>query len=473
MKLYTNTSFASELIDEAKLFFREPFQIAAQPSADIYHFCEQDGSEVSHTVVYRDYCVVKKHPAVYRNELQRKKIVKQNAKCAIYECLKQATGTFVPWGALTGIRPTKLARELEEEFSSFETIFRTVYDVSEEKIRLAERILLQQERMHKGNDCDTDVYVGIPFCVSKCSYCSFSGGEIGKMQKLVQPYLDALFYDLNTTKRILQSGKYHCKNLYIGGGTPTSLDVVPLEEVIRTVSEIPHEEFTVEAGRPDTITKEKLDVFARYGVNRVSVNPQTFCQSTLDRIGRRHTVRQIYEAFEAVRPYGFVVNADFIAGLPGESFEEFCFGIDEICKIRPQNVTVHSLALKRGAELKQNGELQQNDTVQQMIEYAHRTLSSAGYEPYYLYRQKYMSANLENVGFTLPGYVCRYNVDNMEETTSVLACGSGAISKRIFGKENRIERAANAKDVAWYVGNVQEICRKKERLFLDETSCGR
>ncbi len=468
ISLYTNEpAFASELLDEVKLFFpKESFVLLTDPQkADIRHELRICGSEMKNTVWFRDLTQINFFRFTSEEEIYRKRMKKRYAKLAMFSCLQKFFGKTPPWGALTGIRPTKLAWEITESGEDFEKIFREFYHVSDEKIALTKRILRQQESLHSAEEQAADLYLGIPFCVSRCSFCSFSGGEIGKLEKWVEPYLTCLEKEVVETLDLIHREGYRLKTIYIGGGTPTSLSDSDFERVLKLLKGVPSLEFTVEAGRPDTITKEKLDLMKAYGVNRISINPQTFCQATLDRIGRKHGVEEIYSAFELATHYPFAVNADLIAGLPSETTEEFCYGIEEICKISPDNVTIHSLALKRGSALKESGQREEEEKVARMITYAHHRLSESGYEPYYLYRQKYMSANMENVGFCKEGKQCRYNIDHMEEISNIFACGSGAISKRIFPNQNRIERTPDAKDVIYYVTHINEMTERKKELF--------
>jgi len=224
-------------------------------------------------------------------------------------------------------------------------------------------------------------------------------------------------------------------------------------------------EYTVEAGRPDTISAEKLDVLRKHGVNRISINPQTFNQSVLDVIGRKHSVSDIYEKYELAKKYGFIVNMDLIAGLPSETNKMFEYSINETIGLSPDNITVHTLALKHGSILKECNYIGNGADVKQMVEFAHSRLYGSGYMPYYMYRQKYMSDNLENVGFCKSGTACAYNIGIMEEVTNIMACGTNAISKRIFSSEDRIERAANAKDVITYINRTDDYIDKKFELF--------
>ena len=309
-----------------------------------------------------------------------------------------------------------------------------------------------------------DLYVGVPFCVSRCSYCSFTSGEIGRMKKYVEPYVDTLAKELRLTLDFARDNGIAIGNVYFGGGTPTSLSAVQLARLLDEINVTPRE-YTIEAGRPDTIDSDKLQVFADHGVQRVSINPQTFNQSVLDVVGRKHTVEDIYDKYALAKSFGFTVNMDLIAGLPTETYEMFCHSVDSAIALGADNITVHTLALKHGSVLKEQNYSGEESVVSAMVEYSHDKLYAAGYLPYYMYRQKYMQDNLENVGFCKPGTPCLYNIDIMEEVADILACGTNGISKKISVTQNRIERAANPKDVITYLERYTEFLDKKFALF--------
>lgn len=463
MKLFTNFQYATELLDVAKLFFTETEQIYDVDCADItVTETEQDGI-ASYTAVYGG-CSVCRTVEITSDILINARYRKRFAKLALYDALRQATGKSMPWGSLTGIRPTKLARQLIKEGLQWEQTFGEVLGVSQPKISLTSDILWQQGELANVDNRSADLYIGIPFCVSRCSYCSFTSGEIDRLKKYVEPYIDALCSDIQQTIKFATERNIRLRNVYFGGGTPTSLNAKQLERVMSCITFAP-DEYTVEAGRPDTISSDKLDVLQRHGVNRISINPQTFNQSVLDTIGRKHTVEEIYEKYELAQKYGFIVNMDLIAGLPGETSDMFEYSLNEAIKLSPDNITVHTLALKHGSILKEANYNNADAGVKQMVDYAHSMLYASGYLPYYMYRQKYMSDNLENVGFCKPNTACAYNIGIMEEVANILACGASAISKRIFSAEDRIERSANAKDVITYINRTNDYISKKLELF--------
>ena len=276
-------------------------------------------------------------------------------------------------------------------------------------------------------------------------------------------YLDALIKEINATKQMIFDNAFVLRTIYIGGGTPTVLTAEQLDLLLSNLN-YPVSEFTVECGRPDTITQEKLEVLKKHGVTRISINPQTFNDSTLKRIGRKHTVKDVINAYKIALPLDFNVNMDLIAGLSGESLRSFKKSIDTAIELAPDNITVHTLSIKNGSQIMQNGEKADSDVTEKMVKYASETLSKNGYKPYYLYRQKNQSGGQENVGY-FREKVCLFNVDSMEETLSVLACGANAISKRIYNLDNRIERFANVKDIREYISRIDEMIAKKQNLF--------
>lgn len=463
MKLFTNFQYATELLDVAKLFFVEAEQTDDAGCADITVVENEQNGVATYVAAYCGHSA-NRTVNTTSNALINARYRKRFAKLALYDALRQATGKSMPWGSLTGIRPTKLARQLIKEGLQWEQTFGEVLGVSQPKISLTSDILRQQGELANVDGGSADLYIGIPFCVSRCSYCSFTSGEIARLKKYVEPYIDALCLDIQQTIQFASERNIRLRNVYFGGGTPTSLSAEQLEKVMSCITFTP-DEYTVEAGRPDTISSDKLDVLQRHGVNRISINPQTFNQSVLDTIGRKHTVEEIYEKYELAQKYGFIINMDLIAGLPSETLEMFIFSLDEAVRLSPDNITVHTLALKHGSILKEANYSNADTDVKQMVDYAHSKLYASGYLPYYMYRQKYMSDNLENVGFCKPNTVCAYNIGIMEEVANILACGASAISKRIFSAEDRIERSANAKDVITYIERTNDYITKKFELF--------
>lgn len=460
MRLLTNFTLPTEIQDVAKLFFADVEIVTEQPADIVLSECP-DGDDYHYVATFFAMVETQKVSVANVDELQKMRLRKRFAKICTYNLLSKVTGKSMPWGSLTGIRPTKLARQLVREGLDWKKTFADILGVSNEKISLVNEILTVQSGL--SGIGGTDLYVGVPFCVSRCSYCSFTSGEIDRLRKYVEPYVSALKKDVRQTIDFARKNDIKIDNVYFGGGTPTSLSVEQLDEVLSEIDFVPTE-FTVEAGRPDTLDENKLQVLAKHGINRISVNPQTFNQSVLDVIGRKHSVQDIYDKYYLARSYGFVINMDLIAGLPSESYEMFCHSVDCAIELDPDNITVHTLALKHGSVLKEQN-YAAGTFVGKMVDYASDKLHKAGYMPYYMYRQKYVMENLENVGYCKVGKACLYNVGIMEEMSSILACGTNAISKKVVECENRIERAANAKDVITYIDRIDDYLQKKFALF--------
>lgn len=400
---------------------------------------------------------------------------KNDEKRAFYLALSKHFNKTFEWGSITGVRPTKLAYDLLENGTSKYMLKETLmqnYCLSESKAKLLKEIVSNQNCIIK-NDSLVDIFVNIPICPSRCKYCSFISSEYDKVKDIVPTYIDCLLKEIAEIKQIINNKNLIVRSIYIGGGTPSILSAQELDKILSQLS-YPSVEFTVEAGRPDSITREKLEVLKRNNVTRICVNPQTFCEKTLKLIGRKHTVKDVISAYAMAVEFGFNVNIDLIAGLPGEKFSTFKKSIETAIEMAPANITVHSLALKRGSNLT-NEAIKTKDTsafdcaapeeVKKMIDYSSKRLHEEGYLPYYMYKQKNTPLGLENVGYCQKGTVCIFNVDSMEETCSVLACGANAISKRVFSIENRIERSANVKFIEEYISRIYEMIERKKELF--------
>lgn len=403
---------------------------------------------------------------------------KNKIKRRLYVVLKSLTGRNLPWGTLTGIRPTKIALTRLEEGMTEDAIFRHMketYFTSDEKIALSIEIAKRERQLLSAVDYRDgySLYVGIPFCPTTCLYCSFTSYPIGKWQGRTGLYLDALFQEMD----YVAEEKRGCTldTVYIGGGTPTSLspeDLDVLMAKLRSTFDFSSvKEFTVEAGRPDSITREKLEVLKKYGVTRISINPQTMKQETLKLIGRHHTVQDVKDCFHLARELGFDnINMDLIIGLPEEGLEDVRATMEAVKELGPESVTVHSLAIKRAARLNTMKEVYKDlkiTNTQEMIDLTAQYAREMGLEPYYLYRQKNMAGNFENVGYAAPGRACIYNILIMEEKQTIAACGAGTTTKRLFAEENRLERAENVKDVEQYIGRIDEMIARKKKLLQD------
>ena len=403
---------------------------------------------------------------------------KNKIKRRLYVVLKSLTGRNLPWGTLTGIRPTKIALTRLEEGMTEDAIFRHMketYFTSDEKIALSIEIAKRERQLLSAVDYRDgySLYVGIPFCPTTCLYCSFTSYPIGKWQGRTGLYLDALFQEMD----YVAEEKRGCTldTVYIGGGTPTSLspeDLDVLMAKLRSTFDFSSvKEFTVEAGRPDSITREKLEVLKKYGVTRISINPQTMKQETLKLIGRHHTVQDVKDCFHLARELGFDnINMDLIIGLPEEGLEDVRATMEAVKELGPESVTVHSLAIKRAARLNTMKEVYKDlkiTNTQEMIDLTAQYAREMGLEPYYLYRQKNMAGNFENVGYAAPGRACIYNILIMEEKQTIAACGAGTTTKRLFAEENRLERAENVKDVEQYISRIDEMIARKKKLLQD------
>ena len=406
--------------------------------------------------------------------LERKRRLKRAVKTAAFLLMREVTGVNPPWGSLTGIRPTRILYELMGEGLSMDQARDAMekrFFVHPEKASLLCDIAVMQRGLIDVSPREYDVYVGIPFCVTRCAYCSFSSGELGD-GRLVEPYIDALIREMDALGPWLADQGLTPRAFYMGGGMPTSLTAAQLRRVLMKARELfpQAREWTVEAGRPDTIDREKLQALKDAGVGRISVNPQTFSDRTLQVIGRAHTAAQTLEGYALAREMGFGdINMDLIAALPGEGGEDFLRSLETCVDLCPESITVHTLAIKRSSRLHEQGYAQPGtDAAARMVGAARARIRDAGYGPYYLYRQKYMAGNLENVGYARPGFACLYNIDNMEETTRVLAFGAGAITKWLFDRERRIERAPNVRNIEQYIARVDEMIERKKALIGGE-----
>ena len=410
---------------------------------------------------------------------------KNELKRSIYKDLSSKTGKLLPWGDLTGIRPTRIAMNLIDEGMSDKEIYdymRNTYFVSDEKTNLAIDIARREKRILSEIDYENgySLYIGIPFCPTTCLYCSFTSYPIGAFKGIVDDYISCLEKEIDYVAEAFK-GKT-LDTIYIGGGTPTTLlpdQIRRLIGYLKDKLDLSHvKEFTVESGRPDSITRDKLKAMKEMGVTRISVNPQTMSDETLRLIGRQHTVAQLIDSFNMAREEGFDnINMDIILGLPGETESDVQHTIDEIIKLSPDDLTVHSLAIKRGSrlfetirekelkgELKVSMQYSMNNT-EEMMEIARKGAKALLLEPYYLYRQKNISGNFENTGYAKEGKAGIYNILINEEVQSIVALGAGTVTKRVFGEGGRIERCDNVKDVKLYMDNIDEMIQRKRELF--------
>lgn len=400
----------------------------------------------------------------------------------VYELLKKLTGKTQPWGILTGIRPIKLFRRLTAQygFNGAKEYFTDKLLVSEEKLNLSivtEKY--EQKILSLSKPRSFSLYISIPFCPTRCSYCSFVSQSIEKAKKLIEPYFELLCKEIEYTAHLAKECNLVLESVYVGGGTPTTLNAQQLETLIKTVKNNFNletcREFTVEAGRPDTIDIDKLTALYRNGIDRISINPQTLNDSVLEIIGRKHTSQQTIDAFELARKVGFKhINMDLIAGLPTDTVESFNNTLNQICTLNPESVTVHTLSMKRSSRLTEEGrEVTEKEVpAAKMLRQCEKQLTQNGYHPYYLYRQSRMEGNLENVGWSKDGFDGLYNVYVMDETHTILGCGAGAVSKLKKPQSEELTRIFNYKYPYEYINGFEEMLNRKKQVktFYDELS---
>ena len=410
------------------------------------------------------------------HHLEKEKMIKRGIKISIYDVCSQFYQKIPPWGILIGVRPAKIVHELMDQGYNKDTIHQRLmqeYRIQNEKAGLLIRIAQTQRPFILWNQEDwISLYVSIPFCPTRCLYCSFPSNEIhAGGENRISDYLKALRYEIREIGKILRRLDRKIETLYIGGGTPTTLSAFQLDELLADLKQNMNmeniKEITVEAGRPDTITMDKLRILKEHGVNRISINPQTMNPETLERIGRTHSIEAFFKAYEMAEKVKFdTINMDVIIGLPGESPAMFENTMQEIAFLKPENITVHTLAIKRSSRLKKHIKeytFANEAEAEEMLKISKEYAEKMGAIPYYLYRQKYMLGNLENVGYCLPGHECIYNIQIMEERQSIIALGAGAISKIFYPKENRFERIPNITNVEQYVSRIDEMIERKEK----------
>lgn len=390
----------------------------------------------------------------------------------LYKLLSRYCGRELPWGILTGVRPIKLFSKLSAQYGAEEAqrFFHDSLLVSDEKIRLA-RLVSDNQRdiLARSGRRSFSLYVSIPFCPTRCNYCSFVSQSVEKAKKLIEQYLPLLLREIRYTSELAKELGLRLESVYIGGGTPTTLSADQLDVLLGEMNSdfdlSGCSEFTVEAGRPDTVTREKLLTLKQHGVTRISINPQTFNDSVLAAIGRKHTSQQTIDAFMLARELGFDnINMDLIAGLTTDTPGSFERTIDTVRGLDPESVTVHTLAVKRSARLNAADAVREHDYTSRMLAYAAEKLTDGGWEPYYLYRQSKMLSNLENIGWAKKGYFSPYNVYIMEETHSILACGAGAVTKLRDVDSDRLERIFNFKFPYEYISRFDELLERKARV---------
>lgn len=416
---------------------------------------------------------------LYR-EVEISENIKEDIKKLIFSALKYITGDVYPWGILVGIRPSKIALKYLEEGkteSEIVQLFKNKHLASEEKAKLCIEVAKAEEHFVNRDEKSIAIYIGMAFCPTRCFYCSFAANPIGGNKKLVNPYLDALIYEIKEMKKYVDERNLTIESVYFGGGTPTAVNNEEFENLMNEIFNAFIKdrnllEFTVECGRPDSITREKLQSMKKYNTTRISINPQTMKDDTLAMIGRGHNSKDVIDKFNLARELGFNdINMDMIIGLPGEGLEDAKHTARELLKLKPDNLTVHGLSLKRASILYENFILKKGLQIKQqtelagMYEESRNLAKELGLSPYYMYRQKNMVGNMENLGYSKKGKECVYNIQMIEDKQTIIALGADAVSKVVFLDENRIERFANIKDVKGYTSRIKEMVEGKRKLL--------
>lgn len=395
------------------------------------------------------------------DDLSCKRIYKRNAKNAIYKYLSGFLGVALPYGSSTGVRPTALVRGVPKG-EDVVAYLQDNYFIEEKRARLLAKTVRNQEKYISYNPQEIDLYINIPFCPSRCSYCSFISIEAGKVANRLEDYVNAVIFEAEEALKYIKDAGKRIRSIYVGGGTPTSLPPSLLGRLLGVLSGL-SAEYNVEAGRPDTINGEILSVLAQCGVTRISINPQSLNDKTLQRIGRSHTVADFYRAWESASAYNFIKNTDIILGLPDEDGGDIVATVTGIFKLAPENITVHTLSLKRGGRLVRNASKSDFLPLKKHADSVLDMFDIADWLPYYIYRQKNMIDGLENTGYMRAGAPCLYNIDIMEETHSVIGLGAGAMTKSV--NNDIITRHNSPKDINYYLGRLEENLAKKLTLL--------
>ena len=485
MIIYSNNlPFEYELEKLTRLFF--PFEKITF-SCDIPDFSnellavvnvatQKEGSMLSATACFKGEKISKDRLIDISKSMDpnKEKTLERSLAALLFDCYCEITNYTPEWGILTGIRPAKLYRRFVDSLGSIdaERFFNTEFRVGKRKLDLLkETAVSEDEIISKSGKRSVSVYISIPFCPTRCSYCSFVSHSIERATDLIPKYLDYLCKEIEYTAEIIKKLNLNIMTVYVGGGTPTTLSAKQLTLLLNQIHKSfgnSFVELTVEAGRPDTITKEKLIALKNGGVDRISINPQTMNEDVLVNIGRRHTTKQTVDAFYLARTLGFNnINMDLIAGLPGDSYNSFVNTIEQVICLSPESVTVHSLSLKRSSGLGKEVDfsyLKEGIEAGKMVDYAEKRLKEVGILPYYMYRQSKTIGNLENVGYAKKGFEGIYNVYIMDETHTIFACGASAVTKLKSNIDGQIERIFNYKYPYEYISDFNEILRRKERV---------
>ena len=437
---------------------------------------EEDGNYI----FFVDENVMKfKHEDYYAEETLGENL-KNSLRKFLFICLRDLTNDIYPWGILIGIRPSKIALKFLKEGKTEDEvveIFKNEYLAHEDKARLCIKVALAEEKIVNKDSKNIGIYIGMAFCPTKCLYCSFTSNPIGAHKKMVMPYVEALMKEIKAMGEYVKKRNLNVESIYFGGGTPTSVSdgefMMVMDEIYKDfIKDGNVKEFTVECGRPDTLTRNKLMTMKDCEVTRISINPQTMNDDTLKLIGRSHSSEDIKEKFKMARELGFEdINMDIIIGLPGEGHEHMRRTKEEIIKLRPDSITVHGLALKRGSRMYENFILKKGiavtsqEEISRMYDESRELAKALGLSPYYMYRQKNMVGNMENLGYAKEGKECIYNIQMIEERQTIIALGAAAVSKVIFLEEDRLERFPNLKDLTEYVNRIDELIEGKKRML--------
>ena len=408
------------------------------------------------------------------DKVKLKKLIKNSIKLSVYDILVQKFDSKSKWGILVGIRPVKIIHEILDNGGSFEDAIEEMRNlrVSDEKIKLALSIAKKERKKIYPLNEEISLYISIPFCPSRCYYCSFPSNDINNGKFTVESYIEVLKKEISEIGKLRKKLNLNINCIYFGGGTPSVLTDSQIVEVFealkRDIGLKDLKEFTFEAGRPDTITSKKLEILIRYGVDRICLNPQTFNDKTLVSINRRHTVDDFYRAYELIKTYKFKsINFDLILGLKDENFDDMKYSLEEAVRLKPENITVHTLSVKRSSKLNEFFDeklIAETIDVENAVNLARKVMFENGYEPYYMYRQKKMIGNLENVGYSKNGFESLYNMRIMEERHTIIALGAGSSSKICYESENKFERHGNPKGLDVYLSNIDKYLN--EHIYL-------
>lgn len=397
------------------------------------------------------------------------KNIKNALKRTALMALSRKLNKNIPWGILVGIRPTKIVHEnlkIGKKYEDVKKLLTEYYLLSNEKAELTIEVAKNEAKLLSKPERAVSLYVGIPFCPTRCIYCSFASNAVYGNENLLEMYVEALIKEIDSILLYLTTNNIKIDTIYFGGGTPSSLNLKQMDKVLNKISSYVNlseiREFTYEAGRPDSIDEDKLKLLKKYKVSRISINPQSMNQCTLEKIGRRHTVEDVKEKFKLARELGFNnINMDIIIGLPDEDLNSIKITMEEIKKLSPESVTIHTMAVKRASVLNEMEYKNKTENIVEMYEYAVSVCKEMNMIPYYMYRQKNMVSPLENVGYSKKDYECIYNIQMIAENISIVSLGADAITKIVFEEENRIERYPNVKDVREYINRIDEMISKK------------